>query len=330
MLTAQRGAQRRSLHPRFRGLNRRESQPRAVTGPRRASAFFSKTVRRRRPGPGDVAPGALPQPECLRLRSLASPSRPSVVLAASATAGTGRGPPSSQPQSAATTPPPPQPAQAPQSIIICTSGQVSAICARRTRRRRARAIGQATVPLYYRRDGQERVWVSDGCSGAFAAGPALVLQGGEDAGILERRLSSVRRREGTDLLCLFSYVRYLNQRSIDDTTRTRSATQVGAAARTCSREFFARSAAGSYAEFRYYLYVGRPTPRRASGAGRRRRQSQTSSAASSSSAADHVAALDAKHGRAFLGYTVDCGRSPASSSAAHAPTAWVKGDIGFD
>src|SRR4029077_15463404 len=162
----------------------------------------------------------------------------------------------------AQTSPPPQPAQAPQGIIICTSepGERN-LCAADTSAGVALVRSPGKGPGVSGGSDKNGIWGSDGCSGAFAAGQALqALQERQktpdyvpNAGFL-----LFDGEKGQIYLRLFSYVRYLNQRNIDETytdafgnTKTvqqRQDVQVAKFFAPCSGWFITP-------KFRYYLYV---------------------------------------------------------------------------
>jgi hypothetical protein len=120
------------------------------------------------------------------------------------------------------------------------------------------------------------IWVSDGCSGEFLAGPARQEQSQGEAAEYIPNLGFLlySGEKGEIYFRLFSYARYLNQRRSIRPMSTPSATPKRAAApghpaaeilRAIQRWFLTP-------KFRYYLYVWSSNPRRRSRAGRRRRQ----------------------------------------------------------
>ncbi len=164
------------------------------------------------------------------------------------------------PQPPSTAPPPPQ------GIIICTSepGERN-LCAADTSAGVAlvRSTGKAPCLLGetwgYDKSG---IWVSDGCSGAFAAGQALqqfqqqkqkAPEHVPNAGFL-----LYTGEKGEIYFRLFSYVRYLNQRNIDDTYTDAFGTTKTIQVRQDVQlaKFFAPFSGWFLTpKFRYYLYV---------------------------------------------------------------------------
>jgi hypothetical protein len=163
--------------------------------------------------------------------------------------------------------PQPPPASAPQGVILCTSQPGERIlCAADTSAGVAlvRSTGKAPCLLGeswgYDKDG---IWVSDGCSGAFAAGRLLqeVQQQRQKAPeyVPNAGFLLYSGEKGEIYFRLFSYVRYLNQRNIDDTytdafgnTKTIQVRQDVQLAK-----FFAPYSGWFITpKFRYYLYVG--------------------------------------------------------------------------
>jgi hypothetical protein len=154
----------------------------------------------------------------------------------------------------------------PQGIIICTSqpGERN-LCAADTSAGVAlvRSTGKAPCLLgdtwSYDKNG---IYVSDGCSGAFAAGQLLqeVQQQRQKAPdyVPNAGFLLFTGEKGEMYLRLFSYVRYLNQRNIDDTytdafgnTKTIQVRQDVQLAK-----FFAPFSGWFITpKFRYYLYV---------------------------------------------------------------------------
>src|SRR5262249_17154932 len=158
-----------------------------------------------------------------------------------------------------------QPA-APQGIILCTSPPGARIlCAADTSAGVAlvRSTGKAPCLLGeswgYDKNG---IWVSDGCSGAFAAGQLLqqVQQQRQKAPdyVPNGGFLLFTGEKGEMYLRLFSYVRYLNQRNIDETY-----TDAFGNTKTVQRrqdiqlaKFFAPFSGWFLTpKFRYYLYV---------------------------------------------------------------------------
>lgn len=158
-----------------------------------------------------------------------------------------------------------QPAQAPQGIIICTSepGQRNR-CAADTSAGVAlvRSTGKSPCLLGVSWGSDKNgIWVSDGCSGAFAAGQALqALQERQktpehvpNAGFL-----LFDGEKGQVYFRLFSYVRYLNQRNIDDTYTDAFGNTKSVQQRQDVQlaKFFAPFSGWFLTpKFRYYLYV---------------------------------------------------------------------------
>ena len=174
--------------------------------------------------------------------------------------------PSAFAQSATPLQPPPQPPAAPQGIILCTSQPGERIlCAADTSAGVAlvRSTGKAPCLLGeswgYDTNG---IWVADGCSGAFAAGQLLqqVQQQRQKAPdyVPNGGFLLFTGEKGEMYLRLFSYVRYLNQRNIDETY-----TDAFGNTKTVQRrqdiqlaKFFAPFSGWFLTpKFRYYLYV---------------------------------------------------------------------------
>ena len=161
--------------------------------------------------------------------------------------------------------PPPAPAQPPQGILLCTSepGERQ-FCAADTSAGVAlvRSIGKAPCvrgeSWDYDRTG---ITVSDGCSGAFLAGIALQqIQEKQKAPAYVPNAGFLLfdGEKGQIYFRLFSYVRYLNQRNIDEsytdafgnpkTVQQRQDVQLA--------KFFAPFSGWFLTpKFRYYLYV---------------------------------------------------------------------------
>src|SRR4051812_40032952 len=158
-----------------------------------------------------------------------------------------------------------QPASPPQGVLICTSqpGERN-LCAADTSAGVAlvRSTGKAPCLLGetwgYDKTG---IWVSDGCSGAFAAGQALQqVQEKQKAPAYVPNAGFLLfdGEKGQIYFRLFSYVRYLNQLNIDDTytdafgnTKTIQKRQDIQLAK-----FFAPFSGWFLTpKFRYYLYV---------------------------------------------------------------------------
>ena len=159
-----------------------------------------------------------------------------------------------------------QPSAPPQGVILCTSQPGERVlCAADTSAGVAlvRSTGKAPCLLGeswgYDKNG---IWVSDGCSGAFAAGRALqeVQQQRQKAPeyVPNAGFLLYTGEKGEIYFRLFSYVRYLNQRNIDDTytdafgnTKTIQVRQDVQLAK-----FFAPFSGWFITpKFRYYLYV---------------------------------------------------------------------------
>jgi hypothetical protein len=161
-----------------------------------------------------------------------------------------------------------QPAQtpaAPQGVLLCTSepGQRN-LCAADTSAGVAlvRSTGKGPCLLGqtwgYDKTG---IWVSDGCSGAFAAGQAL-----QDLRQQQKTPEYVPNagfllydgEKGQVYFRLFSYVRYLNQRNIDDTYTDAFGNKKTIQVRQDVQlaKFFAPFSGWFLTpKFRYYLYV---------------------------------------------------------------------------
>src|SRR3954462_4233958 len=157
------------------------------------------------------------------------------------------------------------PASPPQGVLICTSQPGGRnLCAADTSACVAlvRSTGKAPCLLGetwgYDKSG---IWVSDGCSGAFAAGQALQqVQEKQKAPAYVPNAGFLLfdGEKGQIYFRLFSYVRYLNQRNIDDTytdafgnTKTIQKRQDVQLAK-----FFAPFSGWFLTpKFRYYLYV---------------------------------------------------------------------------
>jgi hypothetical protein len=159
----------------------------------------------------------------------------------------------------------PRPAAPPQGVLICTSqpGERN-LCAADTTAGVAlvRSSGKAPCLLGetwgYDKTG---IWVAEGCSGAFAAGQALQqLQEKQKtpAYVPNAGFLLFDGEKGQIYFRLFSYVRYLNQRNLDDTYTDAFGNQKTLQKRQDIQlaKFFAPFSGWFLTpKFRYYLYV---------------------------------------------------------------------------
>jgi len=183
----------------------------------------------------------------------------SIVLCCSVVARAQTADPASQDKPAPASTPP-------QGVLICTSqpGERN-LCAADTSAGVAlvRSTGKAPCLLGeswgYDKTG---IWVSDGCSGAFAAGQALQqfqqVQQKAPAHVPNAGFLLFDGEKGQIYFRLFSYVRYLNQRNIDDTYTDAFGTTKTIQKRQDVQlaKFFAPFSGWFLTpKFRYYLYV---------------------------------------------------------------------------
>jgi hypothetical protein len=161
---------------------------------------------------------------------------------------------------------PSKPAAPPQGVLICTSqpGERN-LCAADTTAGVAlvRSTGKAPCLLGetwgYDKTG---IWVSDGCSGAFAAGQALQqiqqVEQKAPAHVPNAGFLLFDGEKGQIYFRLFSYVRYLNQRNLDETYTDASGNKKTIQLRQDIQlaKFFAPFSGWFLTpKFRYYLYV---------------------------------------------------------------------------